>query len=177
VVVPAIEPATPDGTVIRSMRAEDAEQVLEIYQDGLDTGDASFETVAPTWERWDAAHLPDHRYVCLVSTAGRVIGWVALAPVSTRAVYAGVAELSIYVGGRARGLGVGTALLRAVIDSSEAAGIWSLQTGIFPENTASLALHERAGFRVVGIRERIGRHHGRWRDVVFLERRSTRVGG
>ena len=176
-VVPAIEPATPDGTVIRSMRAEDAEQVLEIYQDGLDTGDASFETVAPTWKRWDAAHLPDHRYVCLVSAAGRVIGWVALAPVSTRAVYAGVAELSIYVGSRARGLGVGTALLRTVIDSSEAAGIWSLQTGIFPENTASLALHERAGFRVVGIRERIGRHHGRWRDVVFLERRSARVGG
>jgi phosphinothricin acetyltransferase len=177
VVVPAIEPATPDGSVIRSMRAEDAEQVLEIYQDGLDTGDASFETVAPTWERWDAAHLPDHRYVCLVSAASRVIGWVALAPVSTRAVYAGVAELSIYVGSRARGLGVGTALLRTVIDSSEAAGIWSLQTGIFPENTASLGLHERAGFRVVGIRERIGRHHGRWRDVVFLERRSARVGG
>ena len=176
-VMPAIEPATPDGTVIRSMRAEDAEEVLEIYQDGLDTGDASFETMAPTWERWDAAHLPDHRYVCLVSAAARVIGWVALTPVSTRAVYAGVAELSIYVSSRARGLGVGTALLRTVIDSSEAAGIWSLQTGIFPENTASLGLHERAGFRVVGIRERIGRHHGRWRDVVFLERRSARVGG
>ena len=175
-VVPAIDPATPEGTVIRSMRAEDAEQVLEIYQDGLDTGDASFETAPPTWERWDAAHLPDHRYVC-VEAAARVIGWVALAPVSRRLVYAGVAELSIFVAKRARGLGVGTALLHAVIDSSEAAGIWTLQAGILPENTGSLALHERAGFRIVGIRERIGYHHGRWRDVVFLERRSARVGG
>jgi arsenite methyltransferase len=174
--VPAIDPATPDGTVIRSMRAEDAGQVLEIYQDGLDTGDASFETTAPTWGRWDAAHLPDHRYVC-VEASCRVIGWVALAPVSSRLVYAGVAELSIFVAKQARGMGVGTALLHAVIDSSEAAGIWTLQAGILPENTASLALHERAGFRIVGIRERIGCHHGRWRDVVFLERRSARVGG
>jgi L-amino acid N-acyltransferase YncA len=175
VVVPAIDPATPEGTVIRSMRAADAEQVLEIYQDGLDTGNASFETVVPTWERWDAAHLPDHRYVC-VDVAGRVIGWVALAPVSSRLVYAGVAELSIFVGKQARGRGVGTALLHTVIDSSEAAGIWTLQAGILPENTASLALHERAGFRTVGVRERIGCHNGWWRDVVLLERRSTRVG-
>lgn len=174
--VPAIEPATPEGTVIRRMRAEDAEQVLGIYQDGLDTGNASFETLAPTWERWDAAHLLDHRYVC-VEAAGRLIGWVALAPVSSRLVYAGVAELSIFIGKRARGRGIGTALLHTVIDSSEAAGIWTLQAGILPENTASLALHVRAGFRVVGIRERIGHHHGRWRDVVFLERRSARVGG
>lgn len=174
--VPAIEPAAPEGTAIRRMRPEDAEQVLEIYQDGLDTSNASFETVAPTWERWDAAHLPDHRYVC-VEAAGRVIGWVALAPVSSRLVYAGVAELSIFIGAQARGRGIGTALLHSVIDSSEAAGIWTLQAGILPENTASLALHDRAGFRVVGIRERIGYHHGRWRDVVFLERRSARVGG
>jgi len=176
VVVPAVDPANPEGTVIRALRAEDAEQVLAVYQDGLDTGNASFETVAPSWERWDAVHLPDHRYVC-VDGEGRVVGWVALAPVSIRPVYAGVAELSIYVGSRTRGLGVGTALLGKVIDSSEAAGIWSLQTGIFPENAASLALHERAGFRVVGVRQRIGFHDGRWRDVVFLERRSARVGG
>jgi arsenite methyltransferase len=176
VVVPAVEPATPEGRVIRPMRAGDAVQVLEIYQEGLDTGDASFETVAPSWERWDAAHLPDQRYVC-VEAAGRVIGWAALAPVSSRLVYAGVAELSVFVGKQARGRGVGTALLQTIIDSSEGAGIWTLQAGILPENTPSLALHEGAGFRIVGIRERIGCHHGRWRDVVFLERRSARVGG
>jgi phosphinothricin acetyltransferase len=157
------------------MRASDASQVLAIYQDGLAGGNASFETAAPDWSRWDATHLHDHRHV-YVDDSGQVLGWVALAPVSGRSVYAGVAEVSIYVDAEARGRGVGAALLGAVIDSSEAAGIWTLQTGIFPENVASLALHQRAGFRVVGIRERIGRHHRRWRDVVFLERRSAIAG-
>jgi 5-methyltetrahydropteroyltriglutamate--homocysteine methyltransferase len=157
------------------MRPEHAEQVLAIYQTGLDTGDASFETEAPSWERWDAGHLPDHRHVAL-DEDGRVLGWVALSPVSDRCVYAGVAEESVYVHPDARGRGVGLALLRAVVASSEAAGIWALQTGIFPENTASLALHRRAGFRLVGTRRRMGQHHGRWRDVIFLERRSPTVG-
>jgi phosphinothricin acetyltransferase len=144
--------------------------VLAIYQAGLDTGNASFEVRAPDWARWDAAHLAAHRFVA-IDDAGRVLGWVAVSPVSSRAVYAGVVELSVYVDPEARGRGAGSALLKALIESSEAAGIWTIQTGIFPENTASLVLHERAGFRVVGTRERIGQHHGRWRDVVFLERR------
>ncbi|HZD02130.1 MAG TPA: GNAT family N-acetyltransferase [Actinomycetes bacterium] len=157
------------------MRPVHAEQVLAIYQTGLDTGDASFETQAPSWEQWDESHLPDHRHVALDSD-GRVLGWVALSRVSDRCVYAGVAEESVYVHPAARGRGVGIALLRALVASSEAAGVWTLQTGIFPENTASLALHRRAGFRVVGTRRRVGQRHGRWRDVIFLERRSSAVG-
>ncbi len=163
------------GVRIEPMLPEHAEQVLEIYQVGLDTGNASFETAAPSWERWDAGHLPDHRLVALDSD-GRVLGWVALSPVSDRCVYAGVAEESVYVHPDARGRGIGLALLRAVIASSEAAGLWTLQTGIFPENAVSLALHRRAGFRVVGTRRRVGQRHGRWRDVVFLERRSAAAG-
>jgi L-amino acid N-acyltransferase YncA/precorrin-6B methylase 2 len=174
-IVHATRPAAPPGTLIRPMHAGDAGHVLAIYQDGLDTGDASFETTAPTWERWDAGHLPGHRQVAVADT-GQVLGWVALTPVSDRCVYAGVAEESIYVHAEARGRGVGAALLQAVVESSETAGIWTVQTGIFPENTHSLALHARAGFRVVGTRERIGQHHGRWRDVVFLERRSPVTG-
>ncbi len=147
--------------------------MLAIYRAGIDTGDASFETAVPAWSDWDAGHLPDHRFVALEPEDGGVLGWVALSPVSGRCVYAGVAEESVYVRPDAAGRGVGTALLREVIASSERAGLWTLQTGIFPENTASLALHTGVGFRVVGTRERIGRHHGRWRDVVFLERRNA----
>ncbi len=163
------------GVTIVPMLPEHAEQVLAIYQVGLDTGNASFETAAPSWERWDAGHLPDHRLVAL-DEDGRVLGWVALSPVSDRCVYAGVAEESVYVHPEARGRGIGLTLLRAVIASAEAAGLWTVQTGIFPENIASLAVHRRAGFRVAGIRRRVGQHHGRWRDVVFLERRSAIVG-
>jgi phosphinothricin acetyltransferase len=162
------------AVLITPMTADHGAEVLAIYQDGLDTGNASFEVRAPDWSRWDAGHLPAHRFVA--TEGDRVLGWVAVSPVSSRAVYAGVVELSVYVDPAARGRGVGSALLAALIDSTETAGIWTIQTGIFPENTASLALHGRAGFRVVGVRERIGQHHGRWRDVTFLERRSPKTG-
>jgi phosphinothricin acetyltransferase len=158
------------------MMSADAAQVLAIYQAGLDDGEASFETQAPTWEEFDASRLPGHRHVAVDEASGEVLGWAAAVPVSDRCVYQGVVEHSVYVAPAARGRGVGAALLGALIGSTEAAGIWTIQSGIFPENAASLRLHQRAGFRVVGIRERLGRHHSRWRDVVLLERRSPRVG-
>ncbi|QNP67494.1 GNAT family N-acetyltransferase [Streptomyces genisteinicus] len=156
------------------MRAEHAAGVLEVYRRGIEEGDATFETTAPDWETFDAAKLDEHRLVAL-DEDGRVLGWAALVPVSDRCAYAGVVEHSVYVHPDARGRGVGLALLTALVDSTDAAGIWTVQSGIFPENTASLALHRRAGFRVIGTRERIGRHHGRWRDVVLVERRSPAV--
>ena len=153
------------------MRPEHAEQVLAIYQLGIDEGDATFETTAPTWHDFDAVHLPEHRFVA-VDDDGSVVGWVAAVPVSDRCVYAGVVEHSVYVHPAARGRGVGAALLGALVASTEAAGVWTIQSGIFPENVGSLALHDRLGFRRVGVRERLGRHHGQWRDVVLVERRS-----
>lgn len=156
------------------MRAEHAEQILAIYQLGIDEGNATFETAAPTWEQFDAAKLPAHRSVAVDDT-GTVLGWVAAVPVSDRCAYAGVVEHSVYVHPDARGQGVGLALLRTLLASTEAAGIWTVQSGIFPENTASLALHQRAGFRVIGTRERISRHHDRWRDVLLIEHRSTEL--
>src|SRR3954454_9136532 len=144
----------------------------------MDGGDPSFENTDPSWAVFDAGKLPGHRFVA-VDDHGMVLGWVAVSAVSTRAVYAGVVEHSVYVDPAARGRGVGRALLDALIASTEAAGIWTIQSGVFPENTASLALHHAAGFRAVGIRERIGRHESlgnRWRDVVFIERRSPHVG-
>jgi L-amino acid N-acyltransferase YncA len=157
---------------VRPMTSDDAERVLAIYQAGLDGGNASFETTAPTWTAFDQGKLPDHRFVA-VDADDTVIGWVAASPTSSRAVYAGVVEHSVYVDPAAHGRGVARLLLDALIASTEAAGIWTIQSGVFPENAASLALHRRAGFRVIGIRERVGRHHGRWRDVVLLERRSS----
>ncbi|WP_330461888.1 GNAT family N-acetyltransferase [Streptomyces sp. NBC_00820] len=156
------------------MGPEHADEVLRIYRLGIDEGDATFETRAPTWEQFDAARLPQHRCVA-VDEAGKVLGWVAAVPVSDRCAYAGVVEHSVYVCPGARGRGVGSALLRALIDSTEAAGVWTIQSGVFPENAGSLALHRKAGFRVIGTRERIGRHHGVWRDVVLIERRSPAV--
>ncbi|WP_191294304.1 GNAT family N-acetyltransferase [Kitasatospora herbaricolor] len=156
------------------MAAAHATQVLTIYQAGIDEGDATFETAAPTWEAFDAGKLPAHRHVAL-EPGGRVLGWVAASRVSDRCAYAGVVEHSVYVHPEARGRGVARALLDALIHSTQAAGVWTIQSGIFPENTASLALHRRAGFRVVGTRERIGRQHGVWRDVVLVERRSPVV--
>jgi len=152
------------------MTAAHATAVLAIYQAGIDEGNATFETRAPGWEAFTAAHLPAHRFVA--AAAGQVTGWVAASSVSGRCVYAGVVEHSVYVDPAARGQGTGRRLLAALITSAEAAGIWTIQSGIFPENTASLALHQAAGFRVVGTRERIGQHRGRWRDVVLIERRS-----
>jgi phosphinothricin acetyltransferase len=153
----------------------DADAVLRIYQAGLDSGQASFEHTAPTWAAFDAGRLPQHR---LVAVEDVVLGWVAVSAISSRAVYAGVVEHSVYVDPTAQGRGVGRSLLHALIASTEAAGIWTIQSGIFPENTASLALHLAAGFRTVGIRERVGRHltqGNRWRDVVFVERRSPHI--
>jgi arsenite methyltransferase len=164
------------GIRIRDMRPEDWPAVAAIYAEGIADGDATFETEVPSWEQWDAAHLAAHRHVAEHAKSGHVLGWTAVVPVSSRCVYAGVVEHSVYVAADGRGRGVGRALLAALVDSTERAGIWTIQSGVFPENQASLALHRTAGFRVVGIRERLGRMHGRWRDVVTLERRSRVVG-
>jgi phosphinothricin acetyltransferase len=159
---------------IRPMTAADADAVLRVYQAGIDTGNATFETAAPSWEDFDARRLADHRLVAV--DGGELLGFAVLSPVSARAVYAGVVEHGVYVDPAAHRRGVGLALLRGLIASTEAAGIWTIQSQIFPENTASLGLHERAGFRVVGTRERLGCHLGRWRDVVLVERRSSVAG-
>jgi L-amino acid N-acyltransferase YncA len=167
--------AKPDDAAIVPMTADDAAAVLAIYQQGLDTGNASFETAAPDWATWDSNHLPDHRFIA-VDSDGTVIGWVAAIGVSDRCVYAGVIEHSVYVAASQQGRGIGKTLLNELIDSTESAGIWTIQTGIFPENTASIRLHEAVGFRVIGTRERIGQHHGKWRDTLLLERRSQAIG-
>jgi L-amino acid N-acyltransferase YncA len=159
---------------IEPLDAGDWPAVRAIYQAGIATGNATFETQAPDWPAWDAAHLADHRLVA--RHHGQVVGWTALAPVSDRCAYAGVAEDSVYVAADARGRGIGRALLAAVVASAERGGIWTVQTGIFPENQASVRLHQACGFRVVGVRERLGQLHGRWRDVLLLERRSPAIG-
>jgi L-amino acid N-acyltransferase YncA len=159
--------------VVRDLRPGDWPEVSRIYAEGIATGNATFETEVPSREAWDTAHLGEHRLVA--ERDGRVVGWIALVPVSRRACYAGVAEVSVYVAGDARGEGIGSQLLAAVVERSERAGLWTLQTGVFPENEASLALLRRFGFRAVGTRERIGQLHGLWRDVVLLERRSEVV--
>ena len=156
------------------------EGVRRIYVEGIATGNATFETEAPAWDAWDRAHRPDCRFVARLVGEGEsrreVLGWAALSRVSDRCVYGGVAEVSVYVGAQARGRGLGTRLLQRLIEGAEAAGIWTLQAGVFPENAASIAIHERCGFRVVGVRRRLGRLAGVWRDVTLLERRSERVG-
>jgi L-amino acid N-acyltransferase YncA len=167
--------APPTGVAVRPMDPADASQVLAVYQAGLDTGLASFETEAPSWEAFNAAKLPGHRFIA-ADGDGEVLGWVAVSPVSARRVYAGVVEHSVYVRPGHQRRGIGAALLRALIGSTEAAGIWTIQSSIFTEHTASLRLHLQAGFRVVGTRERIACHHGRWRDTVLIERRSAIAG-
>ena len=159
------------------MRDEHAADVLAIFADGLAGGNASFEQAAPTWEQFTAAKLVDHRFVAL--DGDRVVGWVAVSPTSARAVYAGVVEDALYVRAGEWGRGVGRALMAALLESTDVAGLWTVCAGIFPENVASLALHERFGFRRVGVRERLGLmplgpYAGRWRDVVWLERRMDR---
>lgn len=148
--------------------------VRDIYLEGIATGNATFETKAPTWKRWDTNHLPFARLVLIEND--EVLGWAALSRVSQREVYAGVVEVSVYVSEKARGRGVGSKLMDALITASEENGIWTLQAGIFPENVSSMKLHERHGFRQVGYREKIGKMNGRWRNTVLLERRSVVVG-
>ena len=160
---------------IHPLQPADWTAVAQIYADGIATGEATFETDVPTWEKWDAGRMPTCRFVAK-SEAGAVVGWAALSPVSSRCVYAGVAEVSVYVAPTAWGKGIGKQLLQALVDGSEAEGIWMLQASIFPENVASVTLHEKCGFRVVGRREKLGQQYGRWRDVLFLERRSHSVG-
>jgi phosphinothricin acetyltransferase len=164
-----------EGNVtVAAMETDDWSAVRAIYLQGIATGNATFEKSAPTWEQWHSSHLTACRFVA--RSQGEVLGWAALSPVSGRCIYAGVAELSIYVAEGTRGKGIGLALLSALVSASEQAGIWTLQAGIFPENTASIALCKRGGFRTVGTRERLGCMEGRWRDVVLMERRSSVVG-
>jgi phosphinothricin acetyltransferase len=158
---------------VMPLRAEHWADVERIYLEGIATRNATFETAAPSWEQWDRSHLADLRLVAI--DADVVLGWAALSPVSDRCVYGGVAEESVYVAEKARGNGIARLLLEELIRRSEAAGIWTIQTGVFPENEASIRLHERVGFRVLGIREKLGKLDGVWRDVVFLERRSPNV--
>jgi phosphinothricin acetyltransferase len=167
-------PKSPSLFQIDAMRSEDWPAVRDIYVDGLATGQASFETEAPDWEQWDGARLPMCRLVARDSYG--ILGWAALSPVSARPVYRGVAEVSVYIAQRGRGRGVGSALLAALIEAAEAAGIWTLEAKVFPENGASLSLCEKCGFRRVGVREKLGCHKGVWRDVILLERRSKITG-
>ncbi|MBZ5741047.1 GNAT family N-acetyltransferase [Nocardioides mangrovi] len=165
--------------IVRALTAEDWPGVERLYLAGIATGHATFESEPPTWEHFDAGKLPAQRHVAV--DGDRVLGWVAASAVSDRCVYAGVVEHSVYVDPAVQGQGVGRRLLTALVESTEAAGIWTIQSGIFPENTASLALHRACGFREVGVRARVGRMThgpmaGQWRDVVFVERRSPSVG-
>ena len=150
------------------------EAVKQIYEEGIATGNATFQTAAPTWEEWDAAHVAKPRLVAIENN--EILGWAAFTPVSGRCVYAGVGEVSVYVGTNARGKGLGKQLLLALIEGSEKENFWTLQAGVFPENLASLAIHEACGFRIIGTREKIGKMNGVWRDTVLLERRSNRTG-
>jgi L-amino acid N-acyltransferase YncA len=159
---------------IAALTPADWGDVRRIYVEGIATGNATLETEPPSWEKWDRGHRADARFVARED--GRIVGWAALSPVSERCVYEGVAEVSVYVSADACGRGVGRRLLDELVRASEDAGVWTLQAGIFPENVASIAVHERCGFRVVGIRQRLGRLRGHWRDVALLERRSPRVG-
>lgn len=163
----------PGPFTIRSMVPSDWPGVARVYADGIGTGLATFETTVPEWDDWDAAHVDTCRL--LIEIDGDVVAWAALSPTSRRAVYRGVAEASIYVSEQVRGQGVGSVLLGQLVSCSEREGFWTLQAGIFPENEASVRLHQRHGFRIVGTRERIGASNGRWRDVLLLERRSETV--
>jgi L-amino acid N-acyltransferase YncA len=166
-------PIETEAITIEGLRSEHWPGVARVYAEGIETGNATFETEVPTWEEWDSSHLSDHRLVALRD--GEVVGWAAVSAVSDRCVYGGVVENSVYVGETARGRGVGQRLLEELIASTEAAGIWTIQTGIFPENDGSIRLHERVGFEIVGRRKRLGKLNSQWRDVLLLERRSESV--
>lgn len=166
---------TPDPSItIQPLDHGHWDRVRAIYVEGIASGNATFETEAPAWEAWDRSHVTGCRYVALVD--GQVVGWAALSPVSDRCAYEGVAEVSVYVGAEARGQGVGSRLMEALVRGSEEAGYWTLQAGVFPENDASVRVHTRVGFRLVGRRSRLGQMAGVWRDVLLLERRSDAVG-
>ncbi len=159
---------------IRPMKPTDWEFVSQIYEEGIKTGVATFETTVPTYSDWDKAHLDTCRLVAEVNN--EVLGWAALSPVSSRCVYGGVGEVSVYVSAKSRGKGVGKALMEQLIADSEADGFWTLQSGIFPDNKSSIRLHEKVGFRYIGRRERVGKLHGSWRDNLLFEKRSDTVG-
>ena len=160
--------------IIRPMTGADAADVLRIFEEGMRTGMSSLETEVPDWPGWDASHLKKCRLVGII--AGKIAGWAALTPVSGRCVYGGVAEESVYVGESFRGVGIGVQLLNALNEASEKEGFWTLQAGIFAENRVSIRAHEKAGFRIVGTREKLGRRNGEWKDIVLMERRSGKVG-
>jgi len=159
---------------IRALSTEDWPIVSLIYLEGIKTGNATFERAVPSWDDWDKSHLKDCRIV--VENGGQLLGWAALSPVSGRCIYQGVAEVSVYVGQSYRGKGLGQKLLEYLVKESEEKGVWTLQAGIFPENQASIAIHEKCGFRIVGVREKIGKMDENWRDVVLMERRSKIAG-
>jgi phosphinothricin acetyltransferase len=160
--------------MIREMQQIDGQRILEIYKLGLDTRNATFETQVPSWKDWDAKHLQNSRFV--FEEHGRILGWATLSPVSAREAYKGVAEVSIYVDNDYNRKGIGSKLMERLISSSEENGIWTLFSSVFPENLATLKLHEKFGFRIVGTREKIAQHYGKWRDTIILERRSRKVG-
>jgi L-amino acid N-acyltransferase YncA len=158
--------------IFRPMIEADWPQVVEIYKQGIDTGNATFETEIPNWDKWNSGHIQACRIVAV--TENEIIGWAALVPVSTRKVYSGVAEVSIYISNKYQGLKIGSKLLKQLIEESEKNGFWTLQAGIFPQNKSSLKIHQNNGFRIVGFREKIGQMKGMWRDTVLLERRSKK---
>lgn len=160
--------------VIRSMKPSDWEQVRQIYTEGIATGIATFETNAPSYESWDSSHVSSCRLVA--EEDGDILGWAALSPVSSRCVYGGVGEVSVYISAKSRGKGVGKLLMEQLIEESENAGFWTIQSGVFPENKASIKLHEKVGFRYIGRRERVGKIHGVWKDNLLFEKRSHKVG-
>ncbi|MBO0701565.1 MAG: N-acetyltransferase [Candidatus Dormibacteraeota bacterium] len=160
----------PEALTTRAMAPGDWPEVERIYAAGIATGNATFETRTPSWDSWDTGHRPDLRFVAVRNQ--KVVGWVAAGPISGRPCYAGVVEHSVYVAPEEQGRGVGRVLMHTLIEAAERAGVWTIQTGIFPENQASVALHQQAGFRIVGRRERMARLHGVWRDVYLVERRS-----
>ena len=160
--------------IVRNMMPSDWQEVSSIYLEGIATGFATFETNAPSYEQWDNAHITACRLVA--EHDATIVGWAALSPVSSRCVYGGVAEVSVYISAKSRGKGVGKLLMQRLIDESEKAGFWTIQSGIFPENTGSIKLHEKVGFRYIGKRERVGKINGVWKDNLLFERRSKRVG-
>ncbi|RDC65292.1 GNAT family N-acetyltransferase [Adhaeribacter pallidiroseus] len=162
------------STLITPMREQDWPAVATIYREGMATGNATFQKEVPTWPEWDKSHVPDCRFVAKLDE--EVVGWAALSPISSRCVYGGVAEVSVYIKQNNRGQRIGENLLKHLVTASELTGFWTLQASIFPENTASIRIHEKAGFSVVGRRERIGKMDDTWRDTILLERRSATVG-